>query len=60
MLVTTSRPLYKIINMECGGRMRFKFLTDAGLICDKSTTTAAVLRERIKYTPCIQNMAFRG
>jgi len=60
MLVTTSRPLYKIINIECRGRMGSKFLADAGLPCDNSSTIAAVLRDRIKYTPCIQNIAFRG
>jgi len=58
--VTTSRPLYKIINMECRGRMCSKFLADAGLPCDNSSTIAAVLRDRIKYTPCTQNIAFRG
>jgi hypothetical protein len=60
MLVTNSRPLCKIINMECRGRMGSKFLADAGLPCDNSSTIAAVLRDRIKYTPCIQNTAFRG
>jgi len=53
-------PLYKIINMECRGRMGSKFLVDAGLPYANSTTIAAVLRDRIKYTPCIQNTAFRG
>jgi len=43
--------------MECEGRMGSKFLADAGLPRDNSST---VLRDRIKYTPCIQNIAFRG
>jgi len=59
MLITISRPLYEIINMECRGRMGSKFLADAGLPCDNSSTIAAVLKDRIKHTPCIQNIAFR-
>jgi len=40
--------------------MGSKFLADAGFPRDNSSTIAAVLRDRIKYTPCIQNIAFRG
>jgi len=46
--------------MDCRGRMGSKFLVDAGLPYANSSTIAAVLRDRIKYTPCIQNTAFRG
>lgn len=40
--------------------MGSKFLADAGLPCDNLSTIAAVLRDRIKYTPCIRNIAFMG
>jgi hypothetical protein len=40
--------------------MGSKFLVDAGFPCDNTSTTAAVLRDMIKYTPSIQNIAFRG
>jgi hypothetical protein len=46
--------------MECREKMGSKFLADAGLPYANSSTIAAMLRDRIKYTPSIQNRTFRG
>jgi hypothetical protein len=46
--------------MEGRGRMGSKFLAHGMLPSDYTSTTGAVFRDMIKYTPCMQNIAFRG
>jgi hypothetical protein len=38
--------------LNCRGKLAYKFLVDAAVLCNNTFPPAAELKDKIKYSPC--------